>query len=138
VFKIVPAAAVPPIPALSLTSPVTVGGVGTIQLTSAADPNEPYLAAFALGVNPGLLFPDNRRLPINLDDVALLSLTPGNGIFAGNVGNLDGSGVATMSVTLPLVPGLTGLQIFGAAVIANPLSPAGVEDITCALPITIQ
>ncbi len=138
VSKIVPAAAVPPIPALSLTSPVTVGGVGTIQLTSAADPNEPYLAAFALGVNPGLLFPDNRRLPINLDDVALLSLTPGNGIFAGNVGNLDGSGVATMSVTLPMVPGLTGLQIFGAAVIANPLSPAGVEDITCALPITIQ
>jgi glucose/arabinose dehydrogenase len=138
IYKIVPAASVPALPSLAMTTPLAVGATGVLTLTSASDPNEPYLAAFSLSTLPPIILPDLRTIPIAHDFLLELSLTPGNGIFLGTAGNLDTNGQAQLQIVVPPSPALAGLRIYGAAVILQPTAPAGVEGISCALPITIQ
>jgi hypothetical protein len=68
-----------------------------------------YGASFSSlpGINTGI-----GDIPIVLDDLLLLSLDPGNGIFFDTFGTLPPSGEQAVNIVLPLLVGLDGFNFF--------------------------
>lgn len=99
----------------------------TLELVLAAPAHAGKVAvtATSLGLGPILYGPHLIRL----DPDALFSATfglAGSPIFTGYIGILDAAGRTRPSINLPLIPGLEGLALHTASVIADPTAPGGV------------
>ncbi len=81
-----------------------------------------FLTGLALGRSPGLPLPDGRVFPLNLDPLFEISVS-GAAEFQNFVGQLDAAGNAQLSLNLPDIPPLRGLQVHAAAITLDPLSP---------------
>jgi hypothetical protein len=127
-----------PTVSIALSGPATVGTTTTIDLLSASDPNASYVCALSLGTTPGIVLSDMRVIPVNLDDLLFLSVTPGNGILINALGSLSGAGQASLPLLVPNLPALVGLSVYSAFVVADPLDPTGVGTISPSLTITIN
>jgi len=117
----------------NIQSTRTGPGRYTVNLSLPPDASRPYvMGAGITGVIPALPLPDGRRIPLVLDDVALLSiqglLAP---IVSGTVGALDPLGKATVRIDVSsLYPGIRGLVMWMVAVTFDPNAPLGVSTIT--------
>ena len=108
------------------------GNVINLELQDEMSRNKSYFAGFSGGMLQGITLPDGRNIPLNFD--ALLSQSvynPSSIGVANSFGNLDGSGRANVTLTLPNVS-LAGISIYGGFVTANPstLQLAGISDAT--------
>lgn len=124
-------------PTLALGAPPVVGTTFPLNIRSICDANDAFLCGFAVGTFPGIVLSDLRVVPLNFDDLLVLSLTPGNGIFSGNSGLLDGAGAAAVTIAVPNFPPLVGLTFYGAFVVSDLSNPTGIGTISPALPITL-
>ena len=113
----------------SLEVPATtaLGSASVVSLTVPQAANKPYLLAASLGTAPGLPLPGGYTLPLNVDGLFNISLTPGNGVFVNFFGGLDAQGQAQAAIALPLIPVLTGLPIYTSGFVLPDLSGITVE-----------
>jgi hypothetical protein len=129
----------PSLPTLTPLAPPSIGTVFPISAQSTAHPNAAYLVGFASSDSPGVLLSDGRLIPLNLDPLLQLSLTPNNGIFLHTSGFLNGSGIASAwtTVSIPALPSLVGQTFFAAMITLDSSSATGVGGISNALPIVL-
>jgi hypothetical protein len=121
-----------------LASP-SIGSVLPLSVQATAHPNAGFIVGFAASTTPGIVLSDNRVIPLTVDPLLLLSLTPNNGIFLHTTGFLDGSGVAAAwaTVSIPALPTLVGQTFYGAMITLDSGSTTGVGGISAPLPIMI-
>ena len=94
-------------------------------LAAPAHPGKVVLTATSLGLGPILYGPHLIRLDPDALFLATFGLA-GSPIFTGYNGVLDAAGITRPSITLPLLPGLEGLTLHTASVIADPSAPGAV------------
>jgi hypothetical protein len=111
--------------------------LATLNCSSPSDANLPFVVGFAAGIQPGIPLADARVIPLNYDFLLQLSLSPGNGIFVGNVGTLDSAGLAQGFIAIPAVPSLAGIVFHAALVVVDASNPTGVGSISPPLTITV-
>jgi hypothetical protein len=117
----------------NIQSTRTGPGQYTVNLSLPPDASRPYVMGVGItGVVPALPLPDGRRIPLVLDDLALLSiqglLAP---IVTGTVGALDPFGKATARIDVSrFYPGIRGLVMWMVAATFDPNAPLGVSTIT--------
>jgi len=122
---------------VALATPATVGSLATFNCSSPSDANLPFVVGFAAGTQPGIPLADARVIPLNYDFLLQLSLSPGNGVFVGNVGTLDSAGLAQGFIAIPAVPSLAGIVFHAALVVVDASNPTGVGNISPPLTITV-
>jgi hypothetical protein len=125
---------------LSISGPLTAGTTAFVTVfggTTVA--GKPYILAASECMSPGLVLPfSGRELHLCTSMLFDLSLTPGNPFFLGFSGTFNPVGLATPSVAIPAVPGLTGLTIFISGVVIDPIAIEGVLSIVDVTPLTIN
>jgi len=116
-------------------SPVALGGTCKLRFRAPDHAGALYVAALSTGVSTGIPIttgnpPVAQVLPLDLDGLLLSSLS-GSGAFPGFSGVLDAAGEGVGAITLPAIPQLSGLTVYGAFVTLKPLpSPIGISGAT--------
>lgn len=111
----------------------TAPGRYSVNISLPADASRSYVMGVGFtGVVPALPLPDGRRIPLVLDDLALLSvrglLAP---LVSGTVGALDAFGRATARIDVSsLYPGIRGLVVWMVVLTIDPKAPLGISTIT--------
>ncbi|HKE01485.1 MAG TPA: S8 family serine peptidase, partial [Planctomycetota bacterium] len=118
--------------------------IGTTATMTARDPYHPGASfaaiaslsggSYELGI-PVAQLP--RVIPVVADDIAFASVSGGAGIFGGFVGNLSATGTASLTVTVPALPLLTGLKFTYTFLTLQPGAPDGVREIAPPLKTTL-
>ncbi len=90
---------------------LTMGNSTPLQLALPSEAGRPYLLCASESYLPGVPLPAGGLLPINFSVITQLSLDPVSPFFQGFVGALDGSGNASATLAIPLVPFLAGLPL---------------------------
>ncbi len=98
-----------------------------LRVSAPAHAGQRYAVAMSMrGIRPGTLLPDGRRLLLNIDTLALLTL--GNwipGVFRPGPGVLDANGEAVASIDVRGLPEI-GWPFWIGAVVLDPAGPAGI------------
>ena len=128
----------PPGPTLTLNSPLTIGNVSTLDLSSPMDPNLGYICGFAGSTTPASPMPGGGTLDLAFDFLLNFSITPGNGVFFNNIGFLSPVGTSSVAIAVPNLPALANLTIYGAFVVEDPVTPGFIGTISAPLAMTIQ
>jgi len=116
----------------------SIGTTAGVVLQSSSDGGRGYGCGFSLGSTPGIVLSDSRVIPLNVDILLLLSLTPGNGVFGNTLGNLDAAGYGLVTVLIPNDMNLIGITVWSAFIVIDPGSPLGIRAISPALPFTVR
>lgn len=125
-------------PEMKLTAPATVGGTTSIEMSIPGDEGLSYLMVLSLSNVPTVL-PGGMVLPIQIDGLTNVTLTPGNPILPGAAGVLSSTGQASSALTIPPLPWLVGLTFYATGMTADvPTFPVLRTVFPSALPITIQ
>jgi hypothetical protein len=93
-----------------------------------------WLLGSASGTSPCTPLPGGGCVPLVVDAYTNLSLVAARQLFVGAPGVLDASGAATPSFVPPRLPGLVGLRLHHACVVAHPTLPGFLA--TNAVPVT--
>jgi hypothetical protein len=122
-------------PAFTRTGAPVLGTAIQLDLFSVMEGGHPYLMALSFGSGP-LPVGGGRSVPIDLDALATLTLTPGNSVLQAPAGQLTwATSMATSALSIPAYPPLSGVTVNAAAV----LVPGGaVGTIFAPLKIVIQ
>lgn len=125
-------------PKIELSGPVAPGGTTSINMSIPGDEGLPYVLILSLVPVPQNLG-SGVVLPVTIDGLTSLTLTPGNPILPGSGGVIDPSGNASSTLTIPPLPWLSGLTIYSTGATADtPTFPVLRTVFPTALPITIQ
>ncbi|MCI0586344.1 MAG: N-acetylmuramoyl-L-alanine amidase [Planctomycetes bacterium] len=92
--------------------PIAPGASRSIPVTLPGSAGLPFAVTGSLGNFPGVPIDAGRIVPLNPDPLFFLLLAPGNGVLSGNVGTLDPAGQATMTLSIPAIPGISGLALY--------------------------
>ena len=128
-------------PTLAIVGAPSVGNTIGLQVEDYLNPNTVYVIAFSFTATTGIPLGDGRSLPLDLDDLFLLTIDPVNWPALG-LSNLQGvltNGVNAGSWTIPNIPQLAGLTINAAFIALDP-TLQGAESVTSispAVPITL-
>lgn len=114
-------------PLRAVATTLVMGNSTPLQLSLPAEAGRPYLLCASESYLPGLTLPAGGLLPINFSVITQLSLDPASPFFQGFVGALDGSGNATATLAIPVVPFLAGLPLHFAGFT---LTPSGTAEQT--------
>ncbi len=107
------------------------GGMVFFSLFAPLSAGLNYVLALSFGNTPGIMLPDRRIIPLNLDQLLLLSLQAPQAIGLFNsVGVIPPFGSATAFMQLPHIPELNGLTVYAAFVTIDPRAPSGIRDIS--------
>ena len=68
----------------------------------------------------------------------LFTLPLNNGILFNNIGFLDTNGMATVVLSIPNLPFISGATVYAGFVVGDPQSLTGIGTISPALAITLQ
>jgi len=107
--------------ALSRGGVVAPGKTVQLNLDVPGRPGDLYILRCAFNRSPGFLLPAVGTVPLNPDDLFILSGAVPS-IFRNFGGVLDKNGMAFASIAIPNVPTLRGLRFYAAFVAANPQS----------------
>jgi hypothetical protein len=105
-------------------SPVALGDTALITFHAPGHENALYVAAAAYGITPGLPTPFGQ-LALNLDALLLASIGATTANVSGFLGLVPPSGMASGSLTVPLLPGLSGEQFYVNFVTLPAIGPWG-------------
>ena len=121
-------AAAPGLVLSNLTPSVRVGGTASIGVLAVDGALAPFVFASALGARTGFALPGGRRFGLDPNPLFLATaqdLLPS--IFVGYRGRLSVSGNTTLSVRVPNLPVLAGIDLFTAGVTLAPAAPGGIH-----------
>ncbi len=124
-------------PSIFLEGIPSPGSLIKFHIVDALHPGAPYFFALAFGTSPGLSLPDGRVIPLNYDNLMLLSLNnPGSFGLSNNIGYLNNNGYANVTLAIPNGPSLTGQTFYaGFITVNNPVTQ--VLGISPAMNVTI-
>ncbi len=99
----------------------------------------PYAVAMSLsGVRPGVVLPDGRRIPLNIDWLTQASVTGAlHPILFGTTGKLVRFGRARAVIHLPNLPAPLGLRVWAVAIVFDPAAPLGIATISAPVVMTL-
>lgn len=112
------------------TTPATVrvGQTATIGVLAIDGALESYVFATALSATNGLPLPGGRRFPLDPDPIFFASVGGSvPGVFAGFQGALSVAGSTSISIRVPNLPALAGLDLHTAGVTLRPSAPGGIH-----------
>jgi len=112
---------------------VTAPNNRVIRLDFPGQPGRAYVLALSLsGYSPGVTLPDARVIPLNIDQLTLLTArSPLPPLLVNNIGILSAQGRATVQLDLnPLTPFISGVRIWMAALTLDPAAPLGIGEIS--------
>ncbi|MBN2489789.1 MAG: hypothetical protein JXQ29_02945 [Planctomycetes bacterium] len=104
-----------------------------LRLEIPSERGQGYAAAAALGTLQGIMV-GGRRIPLDPDPLFFATLQL-PGIFSGFQGVLNATGMASLTVNTPTLPGLAGVRFYLAAVTYD---AGGIRLITEPLGVTIE
>lgn len=130
-----------PLPSLMILGVPSIGNTVTVSLNEPLKPFSPYLAGLSFGKDQGIPLGDGRTIPLNLDDLLLLSLDPVYGPLSGwsnAIGTLNGEGRSNITLIIPNYTQIIGLTVYSGFVTIVPGMPlpAKIDSISPAVPIT--
>ncbi|MCA8943451.1 MAG: CRTAC1 family protein [Planctomycetes bacterium] len=102
-------------PKMGMTGNPTVGGACIIDLATPSEAGKNFAIMLSMARFPKTPLPDGRSLPIRVDGLTALSLTPGNALLHGNVAPLhrgNGGGL----LTVPNLAALSGLRLYATGI----------------------
>lgn len=105
------------------------GQTALLALSALGDAGLPY--ATILSLTPGVFdIHDGRALPLNPSDpLALWSIAAGNGAVSGVLGTLDAQGAAAVTIAIPNMPALAGLNVHIGFFTLSALASQGIKTI---------
>jgi hypothetical protein len=122
-----------PVYGRNVQSVSTGKGTWDTYISFPGQANKAFLMAIsATGVRPGLPLPDGRQIPLVLDTLALVSITPGLAPFVtGNTGHLlDQNGEGMVKINLGMLPqAANGVRLWFCALVLDSLAPLGIAEI---------
>lgn len=125
-------------PSISLSAAPVIGTQLSIDLDVQGDAGLSYLMGLALSSTPGVTLASGRSVPLTIDAVAQLTMTPGNGILLQPSGVLSASGTASSAVAIPNAGFLVGWTVYSAGVTLDAGAPDGVKSIVPGPVIVVQ
>ncbi len=115
--------AVKAVPFLNKTGTIGPNANITFYLHSKLEPGFTTLFALSFGRTPGIPLPDGRTIPLNLDDLLLLSVQSPSTVFLSNSwGSLNANGQANRTMSLPNIPGIQNVEAYGGFITFNSTS----------------
>jgi len=126
-------------PQLTVSGPVVAGQAASLDLSIPGDEGLLYLMMLSFSDSPVTPLPDGKLLPIFFDGLSTLTLSVGNALLPHSVRLLDSAGAASSPLTLPSVPGISGLTLYAtAATLDTPRFPFVRTVFPTATPFTVQ
>ncbi|MBN2490898.1 MAG: hypothetical protein JXQ29_08620 [Planctomycetes bacterium] len=117
--------------------PIAVGQSTKIRIAAPIARLSRYVLAAAGSNIFGIRLPDGRRIPLDVDNLLLLSLNVPS-LFQDFQGRLNASGVAEATLHVPAVPALRGLKFRLAFVTLDSLVLTGIRVISAARDVQID
>ena len=112
--------AVNAVPYLNKTGSIGPNANMTFYLNSKLEPGFTTLFALSLGRIPGIPLPDGRTIPLNIDDLLLLSIqSPATVFLTNSLGSLNSNGVTTTAMNLPYIPGIENVEAYAGFITIN-------------------
>lgn len=100
------------------STPLAAGATNSLTLALPDDVGLPYVVGVTIDFAQELYLPDQRAIRCNINDpILVMTTTAGNAVLAGSVGLMSATG-ATLGLTLPGVPALSGFPfaLIGATI----------------------
>jgi len=116
---------------------LAVGTSTRIRITAPIARLMPYVLAASFSNRFGILLPDGRKIPLDVDPLMFMSLNL-PAVFQNFQGVLNASGVADATLNVPNIATLKGLKFRLAFVTLNTKFPLGIQVISAARPVEIQ
>ncbi len=117
--------AVKAVPFLNKTGTIGPNVNMTFYLNSKLEPGFTTLFALSLGRIPGIPLPDGRTIPLNVDDLLLLSVQSPTTVFLSNSwGALNSNGQTTTTMNIPNIPGIQNVEAYAGFITFNSTSGA--------------
>ena len=112
--------AVNAVPYLNKTGNLTSNSVISLNINDKLNPGVIYLLALAFTSTYGLPLPDGRIIPLDYDDLLILSIQdPASVFLAGSVGALNSNGQSQATMTIPNIPGIETIEAHAAFITVN-------------------
>ncbi|MFT6081360.1 MAG: hypothetical protein ACI8UD_004326 [Planctomycetota bacterium] len=126
-------------PHMELAAPAQVGGTTSLDFKIQGDEGLPYIMLLSLSNASSTALPGGASLPLVVDGVSEFTMTAGNSVLPASFGFLNAQGEGGSPLTIPPVPWLMGITLYGTAVTIDPVNfPLFRTVFPTAVPITIQ
>ncbi|MFT4514781.1 MAG: hypothetical protein ACI89X_003781 [Planctomycetota bacterium] len=126
-------------PSMSLSGPAQVGGTTSLDFKIQGDEGLPYVMLLSLSNATATMLPGGVSIPLVVDGVSEFTMTAGNSVLPSSVGLVNAQGEGGSALTIPSVPWLMGITLYGTAVTIDPVNfPLFRTVFPAAIPITIQ
>lgn len=114
-------------PALSVNGDVRsaiapLGAATQIDWDCNTDAGLMYAIVLSATAGPATVLGDGTELPVAIDPVTTATLEPGNPVFAGSVGVMDGAGHAQATLVLPNLASLAGIDLYATGLTFDPIN----------------
>jgi hypothetical protein len=122
---------------LQTAGPYVPGARPQLMIDAAWEPNRIYQLVLAASDRSGVYLTSTRRLPLDLDNVFIMSILGGK-LFTNFSGTLDAQGRAVGLFTIPSHPTMIGVSLYGAFVILDPVGTPPIRTISNRVVITVK
>jgi len=124
-------------PSIFIEGNSSIGSTIKFHIVDPSRSGAPYFLAFAFGNSPGIVLPDGRIIPLNYDDLLLLSLNnPASIGLSNNIGYLNNNGYANVTLAIPNSASLIGATFYAGFITTN-TQATQIAGISPAINITI-
>jgi hypothetical protein len=115
----------------------TAGTTLRVSYTISTDGGLAYAAPFATAATPSPVAV-GITLPFSLQDpLVMATLGPQQAWFGNVTGTLNSFGATEVTLQIPVIPGLAGIQIYAAIATFDPTRPSPIKTRSPAYPITV-
>ena len=102
------------------------------------DAGKQYFILASFGNYPAIILPDGRVIYLTNDGLFSYIIQSANtGFFQNTYGTLDQLGRAIATISIPNIPGLSGLDLYFAFVTLDPNAPSSISRISHTIKVTI-
>ena len=123
---------------MNMVGDSTLGNSFNLTISDPLDPNKQYLILAAFSSNLPIQLPDGRYLYLAPDPLFFFTIfNPNNFYLQNTYGTLDSNGKATAAINIPNDPNLSGLDLYFAFVVFDPMTPSGIGRISHTIKTTI-
>jgi hypothetical protein len=126
-------------PSMTLAAPAQVGGTTSLDFKIQGDEGLPYIMLLSLSNAAVTALPGGVSIPVVFDGVSEFTSTAGNPVLPSSVGLVNAQGEGGSALTIPPIPWLMGVTLYGTAITIDPINFPLIRTVfPTAVPIAIQ